>query len=149
MKRLLVGVVALTCLGCGQSKQETGAKVVVELQGLQAHADKVVSEMDKQKAAEAKLKADLAADPSPVAELALKQARAGFAKSFGDEAVATAKITVDPSTIKTFGGEKWTVRGQYDGKDGDGADRKTTWESTVRLMLGKLQVQAVRLDVDG
>lgn len=147
MKRLLVGVVALTCLGCGQSKQETGAKVVVELQGLQAHADKVVSEMDKQKAAEAKLKADLAADPSPVAELALTQARAGFAKSFGDEAVAAANVTVDPSTIKTFGGEKWTVRGLYVGKDGGGEPQNTAWESTVRLMLGKLQVQSTRFDV--
>lgn len=146
MKRLLVGIVAVVCVGCGQSKQETGAKVVVELPGLQAHADKVVSEMDKQKAAEAKLKSDLAADPSPVAELALKQARGGFAESFGDASAASASITVDPSTIKTFGGEKWTVRGTYDGKDSNGKPRKTVWESTVRLMFGKLQVQAVNLD---
>ncbi len=147
MKRLLVGIVAMACLGCGQSKRDTGAKVAVELKQLQAHADKVVSKMDEQKAAEAKLKADLAADPSPVAELALKQARAGFAKSFGDEAVNAAKVTVDPSTIKTFGGEKWTVRGLYVGTDGGGEPQNTAWESTVRLMLGKLQVQSTRFDV--
>lgn len=147
MKRLMVGVVALACLGCGQSKQETGAQVAVELKQLQAHADKVVSKMDEQKAAEAKLKSDLAADPSPVAELALKQARAGFAKSFGDDAVNAAKVTVDPSTIKTFGGDKWTVRGLYVGKDGGGEPQNTAWESTVRLMLGKLQVQSTRFDV--
>lgn len=146
-RALTLASVLVFLAGCGGAKPSTAEqKLIDNVNDLQAHADKVVSNIEAQEAAEKKLRDDLQADPTPVADLALTKARAGYATQFGDDAAKTAQITVDSKTIKTFGGEKWTVRGAYVGKDKDGADKSATWEATVNLLLGKLSVMRINLD---
>lgn len=145
MYRLAICAAVSLCIGCGKSEPSAAEATANELSKLQAHAEVVVSEFEKQEAAEKQLKDDLSKDPSPVADAALVAAKKGYAEQYGDKAIETASISVDRDSIKTFGGEKWTVRGSYSGHNATGDTVSDAWEATLRIITGKLQVFSVKL----
>lgn len=101
---------------------------------------------EKNKVAQAELIARLKIDPAPIFDVALKQINKSIARRIGDEEANKAVVSVDKGSLKTFGPEKWKVRGSFNGNV-DGRPRKTTWEAEVMAENGRLHPGESQLEV--
>ena len=137
-------LIALTFIGCTENKPaevNPFPKEVVE------HAKKASANAKKKKDEEAAFLEKLKTDPQPLFDRAIANVKKSLAETAGDAAADAASITVDKSSLKTFGPEKWTVRGNLKAADKDGNPKDTTWEVTMQIMFGTLQTRLVDLEV--
>ena len=110
--------------------------------GTGGDADKIVENLKKSakaidgmKAREEALHEELKQDQKPIFDLAQQSVKDGLAEHAGDESANNSTITVDPSTLKTFGPNKWTIQGHLKRKDKDGNQLETTWEVELQILF--------------
>lgn len=138
-------LIALTLIGCTENKP---ADVNPFPKELVEHANKPSANAKKEKDEEATFLEKLKTDLQPLFDRAIADVKKSLAETVIDAAADAASITVDKSSLKTFGPEKWTVRGNLKAADKDGNPKDTTWEVTMQIMFGKLQTRMVKLEVD-
>lgn len=132
-------------VGCGKAKPPSPVNPFPP--EMVKWAEQGAANAAKHKADNEKMQTDLKANPQPVLDTAMESVRNSFTKTIGDDAMKSAKIEVDPKSLKTFGGEKWTVRGSFAGHDQNDKPLATVWESTVLLSGTKLSVISNNLNV--
>lgn len=145
MRAFAALLIALTFIGCAEDKPADVNPFPKEMVDF---AKKASANVEKQKAEEAAFLEKLKADPQPLFDLAIAEVKKGLAQTEGDVSADAATITIDKATLKTFGPEKWTVRGNLKAADKDGDPLNTTWEVTMQMMFGSLQTTQIRLQVE-
>jgi hypothetical protein len=138
-------LISLIFIGCTENKPTENSPVSKEFI---EQVELVSANIEKQKTEEAAFLEKLKTDPQPLYDRAIADVKKGLAETAGDMAANAASITIDKSSLKTFGPEKWTVRGNLKATDKDGNPKDTTWEVTMQIMFGSLQTRKVDLEVD-
>lgn len=142
---LMFTLTLLLSAGCDQqAKKPSSGKVEF---GSKEWIRKTEAAEKRQKDSEAAILKQLKTDKTPLYELAKKKIIAGIAETSGDDSAKAATVSVDKESLKTFGPQKWTLRGQLSAVDNRKVQRNTTWEVTIKLMFGSLQVTETRLEV--
>ena len=86
---------------------------------------------DQLKAEREAFLAGLKTDPAPIFAKAREDVLKSVRENLGDESADAAVITVDTGSLRTFGGERWTVKGRVTATDADGKARTETWLVTL------------------
>jgi hypothetical protein len=147
LRYLLVIVASLefSVLGCGGKAADeppVGKATSATSTPLENVARGLDDAMNRESALREKLKTDL----SPVVNLATAKMKAAVAENLGSDAADKAKISADAKSVKSFGPDKWEVRGQFKGPDKNGVLIERNWTASIELAFGDLQCMSVKLD---
>jgi hypothetical protein len=138
--RLLIAFAFLILLGCGKSETTPGLGEVKKL------SEEARTNSEKRQALQDGLLASLKENPQPIFDAALNNVKKSLPQQIGDKEASESLVTVDQKSLKTFGPEKWTVRGHFSGQV-NGKQRESIWQAEIQASGGKLIPGYLQLDV--